>query len=337
MSHPGNHAARAATAAPSRRALLLAAAASACGAGAAAAQTRFPERAVRIVVPYAVGVGPDVVARALAERLTRAWAQTVYVDNKPGASGILAFADVRRVPPDGHTLYLADAGTMCMNPLLHDHLPYDAARDLAPLTLLFRATFVVMVGGASRFASLAQLLEAARQPGKVSYASLGHGHPSQVAVETLARAAGVQLLHVPFKDAGALLTAVASADVDFTTFSMNTVAGLVQRGRIRPLAVAARQRLAEHPDLPTLAEAGGPDLELRPWAGLVTSAAVPEAVQTRLQQDLYAAIDTAELRARTQPLGFELIPSTARQMRERVEADSATYAPLVREGRVAKV
>lgn len=322
---------------PSRRALLLAAAATAFGHGPARANPRFPERAVRIAVPYAVGVGPDVVARALAERLTRVWNQTVFVDNKPGASGILAFADVRRVPPDGHTLYLADAGTMCMNPLLHDNLPYDAARDLAPLTLLFRATFVVMVGGASRFTSLAQMLEAARQPGKVSYASLGHGHPSQVAVETLARAAGVQLLHVPFKDAGALLTAVASTDVDFTTFSMNTVAGLVQRGRIRPLAVAARQRLADHPDLPTLAEAGGPDLELRPWAGLVAPATVPEALQARLQQDLYAAIDTPELRARTQPLGFELIPSTARQMRERIEADSAVYAPLVREGRVTKV
>lgn len=324
----------------SRRTLLLAAAAAACGigpAGPARAQARFPERAVRIVVPYAVGVGPDVVSRMLAERLTRAWNQPVIIDNKPGASGIVAFGDVRRVPPDGHTLYLADSGTMCVNPLLHDTLPYDPGRDLAPLTLLFRATFVVMAGGGSRFTSLAQLLEAARQPGRVTYASLGHGHPSQVAVETLARAAGVQLLHVPFKDAGALLTAVSSGEVDFTTFSMNTVAGLVQRGRIRPLAVAARQRLAEHPDLPTLAEAGGPDLELRPWAGLVAPAAVPEALQARLQQDLYAAIDTPDMRTRTQPLGFELIPSTARQMRERIEADSAVYAPLVREGRVSKV
>jgi len=302
------------------------------------AQPHFPSRTVRIVVPYAVGVGPDAVARRVAESLQRRWQQPVIIDNKPGASGIVAFGDLRRIAADGYTLYLADTATMAVNPLIHAELPYDPVRDLVPLTLLFRATFVILVGGRSRFATLAQLLDVARrEPGRVSYASLGNGHASQVAIESMARAAGVQLLHVPFKDAGALFTAVASADVDFTAFSMNTVAGLVDGGKLRPLAVAARRRLKDHPELPTLAESGGPAVEMRPWAGLVAPAGTPPAVLEQLQRDIVAAIDSAEVRARVAAMGFELTPSTAQQFRDRVQADLALYAPLVREGRVSRL
>ena len=303
-----------------------------------AAQPRFPSRTVRIVVPYAVGVGPDVVARSVAENLSRHWRQPVIVDNKPGASGIVAFGEVRRTPADGYTLYLADTATMAVNPLIHATLPYDPARDLVPLTLLFRATFVILVGGRSRFQTLAQLLDAARrEPGRVSYASLGNGHASQVAIESMARAAGVQLLHVPFKDAGALFTAVASADVDFTAFSMNTVAGLLAGGKLRPLAVAARARLKDHPELPTLAEAAGPAVEMHPWAGLVAPAGTPPTVLAQLQRDIVASIDSNEVRARIEALGFELTPSTAQEFRDRVQADLALYAPLVRDGRVSRL
>jgi tripartite-type tricarboxylate transporter receptor subunit TctC len=302
---------------------------------------RFPERAVRIVVPYGVGVGPDVVMRSVAESLQRRWGKPVIVDNKPGASGIVAFSEVRemlqRAQPDGHTLFLADTATMCVNPLLHESLPYDPARDLVPLTLLFRATFVLLVGGESRFRNAAAMLEAARrEPERVTYASLGNGHASQVAIESLARAAGVRLLHVPFKDVGALFTAVAAGDVDFTAFSMNTAAGLVQRGKLRPLAVAARQRLAEHPALPTLVEAGAPDVEMRPWAGVVAVTGTPAAQLEQLQRELVAAMEAPEVRERIAPLGFELTPSTPAQFRARVAADLALYAPLVSEGRVAK-
>jgi len=255
---------------------LLAAAAASCAPG-LRAQPRFPERAVRVIVPYGVGIGPDVVMRAVAEVLSARWRQPVLVDNKPGASGIVAFAEVRRVAPDGHTLFLADTATMSVNPLIHDSLPYDPVRDLVLLTLLFQATFVILVGGDSRWRSMSQLLDAARrEPERISYGSLGNGHASQVAIESLARAADVRLLHVPFKDAGALFTTVAASEVDFTAFGMNSVAGLLQRGRLRPLAVAARKRLADHPDLPTLAEAGAPDVPMHPWAGLVAPAGVPE-------------------------------------------------------------
>lgn len=297
----------------------------------------FPGHAVRIVVPYSVGVGPDVVARSVADQLQQRWKLPVVVDNKPGASGIVAFGDVRRAVPDGHTLYLADTATMAVNPLLHASLPYDPARDLVPLSLLFRATFMIWTGGDNRLRTLQQLIDSARrEPGRVSYATLGNGHASHVAVETFARAADLKLLHVPFKDAGALFMAVASGEVDFTAFSANTVAGLAARGKLRALAVAARQRVGAHGEIPTIVEAGGPPVEMHPWAALVTVAGTPQPVLDALQRDIAAALQSPEVRALAEQTGFEITPSTPAALRERIAADTALYAPLVAEGRIAR-
>jgi len=313
-------------------------AALAAGAAAPAGAAAFPSRAVRLVVPYSVGVGPDVVARSVAERLAAGWGRTVRVDNKPGASGIVAFGDVRRSAPDGHTLFLADTATLAINPLLHARLPYDPARDLAPLTLLFRATFLLWTGGGGRLRSISELLDAARRtPGGVSYASLGNGHASQVAIETFARAAGVRLLHLPFKEAGTLMAAVVAGDVDLTAFGYNTVAGLADAGRLRALAVAAKARLPALPQVPTIAEAGGPAVEMHPWAALVTRAGTPAPLLAQLQRDIVGAIESPGVRASAEQAGFELTPSTPQALLERVRADVALYAPLVAEGRVAQL
>jgi tripartite-type tricarboxylate transporter receptor subunit TctC len=322
-----------------RRAALLAALGAVPGLAMRPARAAaFPDRAVRIVVPYSAGVGPDVVARSLAERLTRLWSQPVLVDNKPGASGIVAFGEVRRTPADGHTLFLADTATLAVNPLLHATLPYDPVHDLVPLTMLFRATFLLWVGTESRFGGVAAMLEAARRtPDSVSYATLGNGHASHVAIETFARAADVRMLHVPFKDVGAMLGAVANRDVDFTAIGMNTASGLMASGRLRPIAVAARRRLSSHPDIPTLPEAGGPAVEMHPWAALVAIARTPPTVIDHLRRDLLLALDTADVRERAQLAGFEITPSTARALSERIDADTALYAPLIREGRVARL
>lgn len=321
----------------------MAAALAACGALGwprvrAAPEHTPPARAVRLVVPYSVGVGPDVVARSVAVPLAQRWGRPVVVDNRPGASGIVAFAEVRGTPADGQTLFVADSGTLVVNPLLHASLPYDPVRDLEPLTLLFRATFVLWVGGVSRFREVAELLDAARRTSeRVSYASLGNGHPSQVAIETLAHAAGVRLLHVPFKEAGALFAAVAAGEVDFTAFSVNTVAGLAASGRLRALAVAARARLASHPQIPTLAEAGAPAVEMHPWAALVTRAGTDAPVLQQLQRDIVSALALPEVQQRARDTGFELTPSTPQAVLERMRADAALVATLVEEGRLRVV
>ncbi len=298
----------------------------------------FPSRPVRIVVPYSVGIGPDVVARAVAEHLSHQWRQPVVVDNKPGASGIVAFAEVRTTPADGHTLFVGDTGTLAVNPLIHASLPYDCDRDLVPITKLFHATFAIQVGSACRFATMPALFdEARRSPGKVSYASFGNGHPSHVAVESMARAAGVEFLHVPFRDGGALVAAVANGDVDFTPLSMHTVAAMTRSGRMRALAVASRTRLPGYPNVPTIAESGGPPVVMHPWAALVGLVGTPPEVLAAVQRDVVATLRAPDVRARIEGAGFDLAPLTPQALRALIAADTAEYAVLVREGRVQRV
>ena len=304
----------------------------------ARAEASFPSRTVRIVVPYSVGIGPDVVSRTVGEHLSRQWGQAVVIDNRPGASGIVAFADVRSTAPDGHTLFIGDTGTLAVNPLIHAALPYDVDRDLVPVTKLFHSTLAIQVGGGSRFATLQDLLrEARRAPDKVSYASLGNGHPMHVAVESMALAANVQFLHVPFKDGGALMTAVVNGDVDFTPLSMFTASGLAQQGKLRALAVATRRRLPSYPDLPTVREAGGPAITMHPWAAVVAVAGTPTPVVDALQRDFTAALKAPDVRRRIEGAGFDIDPLTPRELMALIAADREEYAVLVRLGRVQRV
>jgi tripartite-type tricarboxylate transporter receptor subunit TctC len=207
-----------------------------------------------------------------------------------------------------------------------------------PITKLFHATLAIQVGAQCRFDTMAALLaEARRSPGKVSYASLGNGHPMHVAVESMARAAGVTLLHVPFRDGGTLMSAVANCDVDFTPLSMYTVAAMSRSGKMRALAVASRTRLRDHPRLPTVAEAGGPMAEMHPWAALVGVAGTPQAAIDALQRDVVAALRAPDVRSRIEGAGFDLAPLTPQALRALIASDSAEYAVLVREGRVQRV
>lgn len=303
----------------------------------ARAEASFPSRTVRIVVPYSVGIGPDVVSRTVGEHLSRQWGQAVVIDNRPGASGIVAFADVRSTAPDGHTLFIGDTGTLAVNPLIHAVLPYDVDHDLVPVTKLFHSTLAIQVGGGSRFATLQDLLrEARRAPDKVSYASLGNGHPMHVAVESMALAANVQFLHVPFKDGGALMTAVVNGDVDFTPLSMFTASGLAQQGKLRALAVATRRRLPSYPDLPTVREAGGPAITMHPWAAVVAVAGTPTPVVDALQRDFTAALKAPDVRRRIEGAGFDIDPLTPRELKALIAADREEYAVLVRLGRVQR-
>ncbi|MDH5286700.1 MAG: tripartite tricarboxylate transporter substrate binding protein [Betaproteobacteria bacterium] len=317
-----------------RRRLLALAALAPLASRAMAQATAFPTKPVRIVVPYNVGLGPDVVARAVAASMEQAWGQSVIVENKPGAAGIIAMSEVKRAAPDGHTLFVGDAGSLAANPLIYRNLPY-LVSDFAPLTTLFNATFVVWVRAGSPYRTLRELIDAARaQPEKISYASLGNGHPSQLAVESFAAAAGITLLHVPFKDAGAMMTAVATGDCDFTTLSANTSSGMVKAGKWRGLAVAAPSRLREYPEIPTIVEAGGPSVTMQPWAALLGVAGTPEPILDRIHKQTLAALNTPEIRARIEAAGFDVLPSTPAQLVERIRRDVATYTPLVASGRV---
>lgn len=312
--------------------------ASACGLALSPlrASTGFPSQPVRIVVPFSVGLGPDVVVRALSQQLARAWPHPVVVDNRPGGTGAVAMIEARSAPRDGHTLVLGEAGSLAVLPLIQRHPGYEPLRDFEPLTTVFRATFVLVTGASSRFSDVASLLAQARSASaRVSYASFGNGHASQLAVEHFAQRAGVRLHHVPFRDGGQLLGAVAQGDVDFTAISMTSAAGFVKSGKLRALAVAAPRRLKEWPELPTLAQAGGPAVDMTPWAALMAPAGTPAATLDALRTALAAALESADVRAKVESMGFEVLRSTPAQLVDLIRAESELARTLIRDGRIA--
>jgi tripartite-type tricarboxylate transporter receptor subunit TctC len=194
---------------------------------------------------------------------------------------------------------------------------------------------VIWVRAGSRFATLSDLLRAARErPGSVSYASLGNGHPMQLAVETFARAAGVRLLHVAFRDAGQLIGAVNNGDVEFTVLGTNAVAGLYKGGKWRPLAVAAKHRLVDYPEIPTIVEAGGPPVWMTPWAALIGVAGTPAPILERIHHDVLLALHSVDVRRRIEVLGFDVLGGSPEDLVELIRSDAATYAPLVASGAV---
>lgn len=306
------------------------------GAMSAHAQTPpFPGKPVRIVVPYSVGLGPDVVMRAVAEKLALTWQQPVIVENRPGASGVVALADVRKAAADGHTLFLGDAGSLAVAPYLHANLPYDPVRDFAPVTTIFRATFVLWTGSNNRLDSLRDLLRDAKaRPGAVTYASFGAGHVSELLMESFARSAGVEFLAVRFKDGGQMIGAAVTGDVDVLPLSLHSVAGMYAAGKLKPLAVGSKGRLKDLPAVPTIEEAGGPAMQMTPWAALLAVAGTPAPVLERIHRDVVAALNSPEVRNRVEGLGFDVLGSTPRQLADLIRAEAELYRSLVRDGRI---
>ena len=300
----------------------------------AAAQS-FPARTVRIVVPYSVGLGPDVVLRTVAEALAQKWKQSVIIENRPGASGVVALSEVKKTPADGHTLFLGDAGSLAVAPYLHANLPYDPVRDFVPVTTIFRATFFLWTATGSRFASLSDMLrEAWANPGRVTYASFGSGHVSELLMESFAQRAGIELLAVRFKDGGQMIGSAANGDIDVLPLSFNSVAGMVRGGKLRPLAIGAARRSPDFPGVATLEEAGGPAMEMTPWAALLAVTGTPPSVVETIRRDVRAVLATPEVRRRIEELGFDVLGSTPRELTDLMRAESDLYASLVRAGRI---
>lgn len=293
------------------------------------AQAHFPQRPVRIVVPYSPGIGHDLVARALAERLARQWNQPVVVENRPGAAGAIGFAEVKRVSADPHTLFVGDAGTLAINPRLYARLPYSGS-DFAPLATLYRVQFVLFTGGNREFATLRELIERAKRE-RVTYASLGRGHPGQLASEMLARAAGVRFTEVPFRDVGQFMASVVTGEVNFMLLGYNTARGFVTSGKLQPLAVGGAQRLAELPQVPTMAEAGigGVERVMTQWTALVAPSGAPRDQLERIETDVTQALGSPEMRERIVSLGLMPYVSTSAETAALIAADRTEYAALL--------
>lgn len=317
------------------RHLLAATIAAACALlPAAHAQQDFPNRPVRIFTPFPPGAGPEVMLRSVAQKLQKAWGQPVVIENRPGANGFIAIDAFRQGVKDGHDLVQLDGLHVAGYQSLFKRLPYDPVRDFEPVTPLLRATFFVVVSTNSKFRSAGDIVAAAKaQPGKLNYGSWSVGNPVHLGVSDLMGQSGTDMTHVAYKDANIMYAAVATNELDFSLGTLQAVRAF--SGRIKPIAVAAPARHPAAPDVPTIAEAGGPPVTAAGWSLLAAPKGVPPAVADKIKRDVDAALAEADTRAFFATAGYDAFPLTREQLAAFIGAESAKIATVVRTTKIS--
>lgn len=286
---------------------------------------------VRIGSTLPAGSGPDAVARILAEKLQTAWGRTVIVEPRPGGAGSVAMNALKTVQPTGNDLIVADVGNLVINPLVFKRLSYDPAHDLVPVALLYKAAFFVTVSGNSPYRSAKDLFAAAADPKKRTlYGSNAVGGPIHLGSARLDVALGGQMQHVPYKETSQLYVAVSTGEVDWAYGSLATTAPLVKSGKLRLLAVADTGRSAAAPDVPTIAEAGGPKgLEAPTWVALMAPRGTPPAVVEDMNRAVNEVLQKPDVKERLATFGFVASPGPARQVTELMQSDRTRYAEVL--------
>ena len=295
-----------------------------------AAAQDWPTRTVKIIVPFGPGSTPDMVARLIADRLQQKLGQTFVIENKPGASGNLGTDAVAKAEPDGATIGISIGGPLAINTLLFSKLPYDPAKDIAPVTQLITQPSALVVNsslGVNSVAELVALLK--REPGKYSFGSIGNGSLSHLAMEAVALRSGTRMVHVPYPSSPQAMTAVLRGDVQMACLPAIAVTPQVASGKVKILAVSTARRSALLPDIPTLKEAGI-DVEADAWMGLIAPAKTPAAVIARIHDEVADAIKTPEIRQKLATQLMEPIGNSPAQFRANINAEITRWAPVIK-------
>lgn len=300
---------------------------------AAAFAQSYPQRAVRIVVPYPPGSGTDIVARVLGQRLTESLGQPVVVENRPGAGAIVGVDAVAKAAPDGYTVGIADTGPLAINPSLYAKLPYDPERDFAPVIEVAKLPFMLVVHPSLGVSSVGELVALAkRRPGQINYASVGNGSAVHLATELFKKMAGIDLVHIPYKGSAPALNDVVAGTTPVMFVNLLSGLSLVKSGRLRVLAVATPKRLGTLPEVPTVGEAGVPGYEFQAWFGIVAPAGAPRGVVVRLNQEIARALAMPAVRDRlVSEGGMEPVGGTPEQFAALIAAEKDKWERLVRD------
>jgi len=310
---------------------LAASAASLAFAGRAFAQSAWPGKLVRIVVPYTPSTGMDILARTLAPRLGTAWGQAIVVDNKPGASGNLGAAQVAKATPDGLTL-LMGVNTLVINPALYANMTYDPLKDLAPIGLCATGSFLLVASTASKIRSVDELVKAARaRPGALDYASPGIATPHHMAMELFKLQAKVSITHIPFSGTAGAVGAVLSGDVPLMFLPVHVALAQVKGGRLVVLAAAGEKRTSLAPDVPTLAELGYKGVEADLWYGMLAPAGTPRDIVMKVNADMIRVLAMAEVKTALAAQGMEVTPSSPEEMAALMRKDATRWAAVVKQ------
>ncbi len=301
-----------------------------CTAASAFAQT-WPDRTVRLVVPFPPGGGTDISARLLAEKLSVAWKQAVVVDNVPGAAGSVGAARVARAAPDGYNLLFAPSGVLTANPILYPNAGYDTLKDLAAVTMVASGPMLLVVPANSPYRQLADLIAAAKaQPGKLTHGHAGVGAQVQLVAESFLSAAGIDVLGVPYKGEVPALTSLIGAETQFSVGNFAAAISHVNGGRLRALGVTGREASPLLPDVPPIARTL-PGFEASGWFGIVAPRGTPPAVIDAIYRETRKAAESTDLKARLYVQGMSPVASTPQVMERTIESEMQKWGRLIRE------
>ncbi len=290
---------------------------------------QWPSKTVRIIVPFAAGATPDVVARLIADGLHKQTGQTFIVENKPGASGNTGTDAVAKAAPDGATIGVSIGGPLAINTLLFNHLPYDPKKDLSFITMLVTQPSALAVNTSLNVDSVPALIDLLRRnPGKYNFGSIGTGSLSHLAMAAIALKSGTRLVHVPYASSPQAVTALLRNEVQMVCLPAISITPQLSSGAIKLLAITTAQRSALLPGVPTLKESGI-DVEADAWMGLIAPAGIPEAMVERINHLVREAITSPTVRQKLSAQLMEPIPDTPAEFRARIDADIARWTPVI--------
>lgn len=290
----------------------------------------WPTRFVKLVVPFTPGGGIDGIGRILAARLSEMWGQQVVVENKPGAGGNIASEFVARAAPDGYTMYITAAG-LAVNRYLFGSVNYDPVADFAPVTLICLFPNLLVVPNSSSFRSVGDLLaEARKNPGKVTFASPGHGSSPHMSGELFKYMAQVNLTHVPYRGAAPAFTDVIAGRVDCTFAVMASGLPLARSGQLRALGVTTAGRVPTAPEVPTIAEAGVPGYDTSSWFAFFVPAKTPPEIIRKMHADTVAALAEPPIKEKLEQLGVVVVGSTPEALGTHLKTEMEKWAPVIK-------
>lgn len=313
-----------------RRAVCVAAAGLLIASGARAQQANWPTQPIRLIVSQSAGGSIDIAARLLAQRLAEPLGVNVLVDNRPGANGLIAGEAGARAN-DGHTFLMTSPSTLAINQHVYKKVPFDVQRDFAPVTQTTSIAFMLVVNAGSPYQSTSDLIAAARiKPDAIRYASAGIGNQSHLAAELLAGAAGVRMLHVPYKGETPAITDLVGGQVDFIFGTMPALLAQVRSGKLRALAVAQPRRASAAPEIPTTGEQGIEKVEVTGWTGIVAPVSIVPAAITKMHAEVIKILQIPEVRETLAKAGAEPVGSSPEQFAAFIRSETVKWGEAVR-------
>ena len=295
----------------------------------------FPDRPVTLVVPFPPGGGTDAGARLIAQKLSTRWGQSVIIDNKAGAAGMVGSELVSRAKPDGYTLLIGNIGTFSINPSLYKKMPYDPDKAFAPISMIAELPFFMLVTPSMKANNVKEFIAFAKaNPGAVTYASSGSGSGPHLAGEMFEKATGLDMMHVPYKGGGPAAADVMAGHVNMYFSTVLESIGSVKAGKLKALATSSLTRSPAMPELPTIAESGIPGFDAASWIGIVAPAGTPPALVEKISADIKAVVLEQDTKQTLIQQGATPMPLTPAAFKARIESDRQRYAKVIKDGNV---